>query len=59
MNMSLTKLLAYVAMLAFDFGTFAGTAYLIVKHGWSFWWMALPIFMALGAVSAPGRFIEK
>jgi hypothetical protein len=41
--------LIYVGMLAFDAAVLGGTAYLVVKHGWSAWWMALAVLMAMGS----------
>lgn len=51
-----TVLLMYLLMLTFDLALFAGTAYLIVYHSWSSWWM-LPAFFVAGS-SSPKYILE-
>lgn len=46
----------YVAMLAFDLAVLAGTAWLVSERGWSAWWFALAVLMCIG--SYPGKIME-
>jgi hypothetical protein len=49
-------LMAYTAMLVFDFAIFFGTAYLISEKDWSAWWLLLAVVICTG--SNPRRILE-
>jgi hypothetical protein len=38
-----------VAAILYNFGLVAGAAYLVVKHNWSPWTMALPLLFGIGS----------
>lgn len=51
-------LLAYIAMLVFDFSIMAGTAYAVFWMGFSGWWFALAA-LVIGSSSPKSLFYPK
>jgi hypothetical protein len=46
----------YIFMLAFDLAVLSGTAWLIVEHQWSKWWLAFSLLLCIGV--SPSSYIN-
>jgi hypothetical protein len=49
MTRTITLLIAYIAMLAFDLAVMAGTAYLVANRDWSVWWFLFALLVCAGS----------